>query len=211
MVQVVAARRLFERGIMVKDGGALERLAEADHVVFDKTGTLTRGVPQLVDADGIAPDSLAVAAAMASRSRHPYSQAIAAEGLRRHVPAVALAGIGEHAGAGLEARLGDKVYRLGRADWALPAGQDGGPGVVLTEDGRLLCRFAFEDGLRAGRCRGRRRVEGEGHARRDRLRRSSRAGASPRLVARRAVPRRRVAGGKGRPHRHACGGRAATS
>ena len=145
MVQVVAARRLFERGIMIKDGGALERLAEADHVVFDKTGTLTGGVPRLVDADRIAPDILAIAAALASRSRHPYSQAISAAGSHR----IALTEIREDAGAGLEARRGDKVLRLGRADWALPGG-DRKPGVVLSEDGRLLHRFAFADELRAG-------------------------------------------------------------
>ena len=148
MVQVMAARRLFERGIMIKGSGALERLAEADHVVFDKTGTLTKGVPDLADRRVIDPDLLGIAAAMAAHSNHPYAQAIAAEGRAREARTVVLTDLVEQAGAGLEGRMGDVVYRLGRPDWTRTG--DTGPGVALSANGRLLCSFRLRDELRPG-------------------------------------------------------------
>src|SRR5690606_5792495 len=78
IVQVMAARRLFENGVMVRDGAAMERLADADMVVFDKTGTLTLGQPRLVNTHEIHPDWLEAAAELGAHSRHPQSQAIAA-------------------------------------------------------------------------------------------------------------------------------------
>jgi P-type E1-E2 ATPase len=42
-VQTVATGRLFQQGLFVKSGDALERLAEVDTVIFDKIGTLTNG------------------------------------------------------------------------------------------------------------------------------------------------------------------------
>ncbi|HET9535158.1 MAG TPA: heavy metal translocating P-type ATPase, partial [Mesorhizobium sp.] len=100
MVQVVAARRLFESGILVKDGSALERLAEVDTVAFDKTGTLTLGRPRAVaEAD---PQALRIATAMAAQSNHPMSRAIAALG---DGGAAEIGDIRETAGLGLEATL----------------------------------------------------------------------------------------------------------
>lgn len=77
MVQVVAARRLFEAGVMIKDGGAPERLAEVDTVVFDKTGTLTQGTPRFVDIDKLDPAMLTLVSTIAAYARHPFSRALA--------------------------------------------------------------------------------------------------------------------------------------
>jgi Cu2+-exporting ATPase len=150
MVQIVAARRLFENGIMVKDGSALERLAEIDTVMFDKTGTLTLGESRLVSGSTNAK-TLALAAAIASHSRHPYSRALAAAS---HLAVqIELTSVSEQAGAGLEARANGRVYRLGRAEWAAPrsaCSKTNTARVVLACDKHILATFDFDDQLRPG-------------------------------------------------------------
>ncbi len=154
MVQVVAARRMFERGIMIRDGGALERLAEVDHVVFDKTGTLTADMPQPVDVRAMEPRFLAIAAVLAAHSHHPYSRAITAAGRSVASAAPMPADLRELPGAGLEGRIDGRLYRLGRLNWAAPssppATEETLSPVVLSEDGHVVGIFRLEIPLRPG-------------------------------------------------------------
>ncbi|TIO06395.1 cation-translocating P-type ATPase [Mesorhizobium sp.] len=151
IVQVVAARRLFESGVMVKDGSAMERLATIDTAVFDKTGTLTLGQPRLVNVASIDPAMLAIAAAMAAHSRHPFSRAIA--GSAGFVGQPNLESVSEHPGFGIEATAAGSTWRLGRRGWAgwkaRTDGESGHGGTVLTKDGIIVASFVFEDALRA--------------------------------------------------------------
>jgi Cu2+-exporting ATPase len=144
MVQVVAARRLFEAGIMIKDGSALERLATVDTAIFDKTGTLTSGRPGLVaESDS---ETNALAAAISAHSRHPYSRALAALGSGDG--SITLDSVTERPGMGLEARVGEDIYRLGRPDWAAPDHSDDTATVLLSVNGRALAAFHLDDAIR---------------------------------------------------------------
>jgi heavy metal translocating P-type ATPase len=68
------------RGIVVKGGLFLEKLAEIDTIVLDKTGTLTMGVPEVTGvrtANGTAEQDLLETAAIAEQhSEHPLGEAI---------------------------------------------------------------------------------------------------------------------------------------
>lgn len=144
IVQAVAARRLFESGIMVKDGAALERLAEIDQVAFDKTGTLTLGRPRLVNEAAIDKRALGIAAALAQQSNHPLCRALAFHGDGRTRVTTDFT---EVPGSGIEARIDGRPYRLGRAAWAGGAEAEA---TVLSEDGKPIASFIFEDDLRPG-------------------------------------------------------------
>jgi Cu2+-exporting ATPase len=150
MVHVVAARRLFEQGIMLRDGGALERLAEVDTVIFDKTGTLTTGRSEIAASGDTSSEMLALAASIAAHSRHPYSQALAALGDCSRDISFDL--VTEHPGNGLEATCGIEVYRLGRPGWVASDAPSpatlGNGNVMLGINGRGTTSFRFDDVLR---------------------------------------------------------------
>jgi len=75
------------RGVLVRDGAAVQALDQADVLVFDKTGTLTQGKPRVVDVL-MSPESasanvlgekrklLTLAASLEDRSEHPLAYAV---------------------------------------------------------------------------------------------------------------------------------------
>jgi Cu2+-exporting ATPase len=150
VVQVIAAGRLFKNGIMVKDGSAMERLAEATHILFDKTGTLTLGTPRLQNGNEIGDADFAAAAGLAAHSRHPISMA-----LYRARPAQfkSFSSVTEVPGGGLEARTEDGTWRLGNRQFSLGPGKEDGAAsafseTILSLDGKERAVFRFEDSMR---------------------------------------------------------------
>jgi Cd2+/Zn2+-exporting ATPase len=80
-VSIVSALAAAARkGVLIKGGARLERLAEVKCVAFDKTGTLTKGhlrVENVVSLDGIPPaEVVRLAASLETHSEHPIGQAI---------------------------------------------------------------------------------------------------------------------------------------
>ena len=76
---MVGTGRGAQMGVLFKNAEALENLHHIDTVVLDKTGTLTTGKPEVTD---ILPGAVSVselmrvAAALESKSEHPFAKAI---------------------------------------------------------------------------------------------------------------------------------------
>ncbi len=122
---VAGISRAARRGVVVKGGGVLERLAGARVLLFDKTGTLTAGTPEVVEveaADGDADGLLRLAASVDQVSPHVLAAAIvraaAAHGLATAFPAEVV----EVPGRGISGRVGDRQVAVGKAAFVVPGG-----------------------------------------------------------------------------------------
>lgn len=144
VVQVLATSKLMKRGVLVKSGDALERLAGIDTIIFDKTGTLTLGKPVLIGEYN--PEYLELAAALAVHSAHPLSQSLA----KHVVSEYTFKSIKEHAGKGISATWGGKSIKLGSRKWAgdHDAVHSDKMELWLNIDDAPVCVFHFEDQLK---------------------------------------------------------------
>lgn len=146
VVQVLASSRLFKKGMLLKSGNALEKLADIDTVVFDKTGTLTLGQPRLTNVSTIDSSALQLAASMAAQSRHPLAIAAAAawEG---DTLALEVTEVPAH---GLEAAYNGHTVRLGKRDWCgnADAPADDRLEMWLNDGAHPPVRLTFADTLR---------------------------------------------------------------
>ncbi|PTR11080.1 MULTISPECIES: heavy metal translocating P-type ATPase [unclassified Novosphingobium] len=145
VAQVVAAGALMKRGVLIKDGSALERLAEVDRMLIDKTGTLTLGrpVPDASALDALTPQEAGVALALASHSRHPLSLGLAEALAARGVKAAPLSEVEEVPGRGVTALWRGIAVSLGR-----PSSPAGGMAAALALGADPVRLIGFADSLR---------------------------------------------------------------
>jgi heavy metal translocating P-type ATPase len=153
--------RAARAGVVVKGGGALERLGAARTVLLDKTGTITLGQPEvarIASLNGLPPDdTLRLAASLEQLSAHPLASALVAEAKARGLQLSLPDDTHESFGHGIEGTVDGRKVLVGSRHWlrahgvdpALPAELDAEAARVLVSvDGGIAGVALLEDRLR---------------------------------------------------------------
>lgn len=155
------------RGILIRSGRALEKLAQVDAVVFDKTGTLTQGEPMVVSVDivndKISPIELIELAATAEqRLTHPVAEAVVRYAQEHGARILPRGKWNYHIGQGVQAAIDDKTILVGSRHFLEQSGvdlqklhkkyravQENGHSVIyVASNGKLQGAIAYRDPLR---------------------------------------------------------------
>ena len=117
-----------KNGILIKSAEALETAHHVNAVVLDKTGTITEGKPAVTDlvlAGAESGDELIrLAASLEKPSEHPLSQALVAEGEKRHLVLQPVTGFETLPGRGIRGTVGGEPAAAGNRT---TDGRDGHP------------------------------------------------------------------------------------
>lgn len=151
--------RAAHRGIIIKDGASLEKLAVLKVLAFDKTGTLTQNKPTIakITPVGISEDKLIkLAASVEQDSTHILAGVVVAEAKRRHIVLTKLSGVHEEVGGGITAKLGDKNIYVGKQSFLSELGvkipqqesKSIKTSIFIAEDNKFVGTIVFADPVR---------------------------------------------------------------
>jgi Cd2+/Zn2+-exporting ATPase len=117
-VSIVSALAAAARkGVLIKGGARLEKLAAVRCVAFDKTGTLTTGELEVSEVIGLhgagAREVLAAAASLESRSEHPIGRAIVHRARGDGVGLLSVHGFEALPGQGAQGQVGPSRVLVG--------------------------------------------------------------------------------------------------
>jgi len=149
VAQVVVCSTMMRKGLLVKDGSALERLAQADEALLDKTGTLTLGRPAPEGIDAIPQAQRAIVRALAMASRHPLAVSLRQALGGADVGPAPLTDIVETPGEGVTARHEGRPVAMRRPrPEELGGDADERAAVALDLGGPAPIVIRFADALR---------------------------------------------------------------
>ncbi|MEZ4413276.1 MAG: copper-translocating P-type ATPase [Gemmatimonadales bacterium] len=136
-----------KHNILIKDATTLESLSRINTLVLDKTGTITEGKPSVTDVlpamGRTADEVLTRAAALAGKSTHPLSRAIAAAAEEQSLSGPeGVSEVADRPGEGMEGVVAGQRTLLGNAALLDSAGVDPGRlasgASALAAQGRSL-------------------------------------------------------------------------
>ncbi len=164
---VSGVSRAARAGVIVKGGGAIERLGEARTVLLDKTGTLTLGRPAVGEVvafgfEGGEGEALRLAASVDQLSAHVLAEALVHDAERRGLRLAEPLDPVERPGEGIEATVEGRRVAVGSESWLRSRGYDtaaaaaiGAAGeeaglakVLVGVDGELAAVVVMADRLR---------------------------------------------------------------
>lgn len=121
VAMVAGLSRSARRGVVIKGGGVLERLAGCTTLLIDKTGTLTTGRPTLSDTvtAGIVPaeDVLRLAGSLDQVSPHVLAHAIVRAAREGGDELAVPVDVEEVSGKGIRGSVGGRRVAVGKAGW----------------------------------------------------------------------------------------------
>ncbi len=121
MSVMVGIGRGAQLGVLIRNAGAIEKLARLDTLAVDKTGTLTEGKPKLVKASPVKQfseaDLLRLAASVEQNSEHPLAHAVVVAARERQLAIEPTQDFQSTTGGGVTGTVAGRPVAVGKADF----------------------------------------------------------------------------------------------